>query len=83
LEEKQRPQKNGNLSLITTFETTHLRKTNLTTDDNLFTADVYVLYLSQYPDKTTVKDVLKMLKKNKLDVSKLVEFSTEYCQYGK
>ena len=49
----------------------------------MFTAYAYVLYRSQYPDKATVKDVLKKLKENKIDVSQLVAFSTEYCQYGK
>jgi len=71
------------MSLITTFVITHLGISNLTTNDKLPTADAYVLYRSPYPDKATVKDVLKKLKKNKIDVSQLVEFSTEYCQYGK
>ena len=79
----QRRQKHENLSLITTFVITHLGISYLTTNDNLLTADAYVLYRSQYPDQTTVKDVLKKLKENKIDVSQLVAFSTEYCQYGK
>jgi hypothetical protein len=70
------------LSLIATFVITHLGITNLTTDDNLLTADAYVLYRSQYPDKATRKDVMKELKKNKIDVSQLVEYGTDHCQQG-
>jgi hypothetical protein len=54
--------------------------TNLTTNDDLFTADVYVLYRSQYPDKATVEDVQKKLKQNKIDFSQMKEYGTDHCQ---
>ena len=78
----QRRQKHENLSLITTFVITYLGISNLTTNDNLLTADAYVLYRNQYPDKTTVKDVLKKLKENKIDISQFVEYGTDHCQKG-
>jgi hypothetical protein len=76
----QRRQKHNNLSLITSLVITHLGNTNLTTNDNLLTADAYVLYRSQYPDKATVKEVLKKLRENKIDVSQFVEYGTDHCQ---
>ena len=78
--EMQRRQKHENLSLITSFVVTHLGIIGLTTDDNLLTAYVYVVYRSQTPDKATVNEVLKELKKNKIDVSQLVEYRTDHCQ---
>jgi hypothetical protein len=76
----QRRQKHENLSLITPFVFPHLGISNLTTNDNLLTTDAYVFYRSQYPDKTTVKDVLKKLKENKVDMSQFVEYETDHCQ---
>jgi hypothetical protein len=68
------------LSLITAFVFTHKGILNLTPDDNLLTAHAYVAYRSQHPDETTVKDVLKELKENNIDISQLVEYSTDHCQ---
>jgi hypothetical protein len=77
----QRQQKNGNLLLITTFVIVgNLGNRNLTTDDNLLTADTYVWYRSQHPDKETVNDVLKKLKENNIDVGQLQEYRTNPCQ---
>jgi hypothetical protein len=53
---------------------------NLTPNDNLLTAYVYVAYRSKLPDKATVKDMLIELKKNNIDVSQLVEYRTNHCQ---
>jgi hypothetical protein len=68
------------LSLITAFVFTYQGILNLTPDDNLLTAYVYVAYRSQHPDETTVKDVLKELKKNKIDICQLVEYRRDHCQ---
>jgi hypothetical protein len=68
------------LSLITTFVFTNVGILNLTTDNNLLTANVYVVLRSQHPDRTTVKDVLKELKKSKIDVRQLVKWPTDHCQ---
>jgi hypothetical protein len=43
---------------------------------------VYVAFRSQKPDKATVKKVLKVLKKNNIDVSQLVEWKRDNCQQG-
>jgi len=68
------------LSLITTVVVTYVGISNLNTKDNLLTAEAYVMYRSQHPDKATVKDVLKELKKNKIGVSQLVKYDTDHCQ---
>jgi hypothetical protein len=39
-----------------------------------------VVYRSQHPDEETVKEVLKELKENNIDVSQLVEYGTDHCQ---
>jgi hypothetical protein len=70
------------LSLITAFVISHQGILNLTTDDNLLTASFYVAYRSQHPDKATVKDVLKELKKNKIDICQLAKWPTDHCQQG-
>jgi len=67
------------MSLITTFVVTDLGILNLTTEDNLLSAETYVAYRSQHPDKARVKDVLKKLKDNKIDISQLVEYGTDHC----
>ena len=53
---------------------------NITTADNLLSANAYVGYRRQLLNKTTMKDVLKDLQKNNIDVSQLVEFRAEQCQ---
>jgi len=55
---------------------------NIATADNLLSVNVYVGYRRQHPNKTTVKDVLKELQKNNIDVSQLVEFRAEHCQWA-
>jgi hypothetical protein len=70
------------LSLITAFLFTHLGILKLTPDDNLLTASFYVVYRRQHPDKATVREVLKELKKNKIDVCKLRKWPTDHCQQG-
>jgi hypothetical protein len=55
------------LSLITTFVITHLGNSNLTTDNNFFTAYTFVVYRSQNPDNATVQEVLKKMKENEID----------------
>jgi len=82
LGEVRRGQKPDKLSLITDFVITHLGFLNLTPDVNLLTAAFYVLFRSQHPDKATVKDVLKELKKNHIDVCQLAEYSRYHCQWG-
>jgi len=76
----QRRRKHEKLSLITTFVVTNLGVLNLTTDDNLLTAYVYVMLRSQHPDRATVEDVLKELKKSKIDVRQLVKWPRDHCQ---
>jgi len=53
---------------------------NITTAENLLSANVYVGYRRQHPKKSTVKDVLKELQKNNIDVSQLVEWNANHCQ---
>jgi hypothetical protein len=52
------------------------------TDDNLLTAYVYMVYRDQHPHKLTVKDVLRDLKENNINVSQLVQYRTYHCHYG-
>jgi hypothetical protein len=79
-EEMRREQKHKNLQLITAFVILYLGNLNLTTDENLLTPYVYVAYRSQDPDEATVGDVLRDLKEHHIDVSQLVEYSTDHCQ---
>ena len=76
----RRRYKHENLSLITAFVIAHLGILNLTTADNLLSAFFYVAYRSQHPNKATVLEVLKELKKNHIDICKLVEWPTDHCQ---
>jgi hypothetical protein len=68
------------LSLITVFVITHQGILNPTPADYLLAVYVYVSYRSQHPDKATVKEVLKKLQDNNIDVSHLVEYGTDHCQ---
>jgi hypothetical protein len=38
-----------------------------------------VAYRSSHPDEETVKDVLKALQENNIDVSQLLEYSADHC----
>jgi hypothetical protein len=53
---------------------------NHATSDNLLTAFIYVAYRSQHPDEETVKEVLKKLQENNIDISQLVYLPTDHCQ---
>ena len=66
--------------LNTAFVITHQEILNPTPADYLLAVYVYVSYRSQRPDKATVKEVLKKLKDNNIDVSQLVEYGTDHCQ---
>jgi len=48
--------------------------------DYLFAAAVYVAFRNSHPDIATWLRVLKMLLENKIDIRKLVRFSTNHCQ---
>jgi len=52
----------------------------LTTADYLFAAVVYVAFRSSRPDIVTWLRVLKKLLENKIDIRKLVIWSTNHCQ---
>jgi hypothetical protein len=39
-----------------------------------------VAFRSQEPDEDTAKDVLKDLNDNNIDISQLVEWTTDHCQ---
>jgi hypothetical protein len=41
---------------------------------------VYVTFRSNRPDIATVKDVLKDLQQNNVDVSQLVDWKADHCQ---
>jgi hypothetical protein len=41
--------------------------------------NVYVVFRSKHPDQATIKDVLKELQDNNIDVSKLVTSRTDHC----
>jgi len=41
---------------------------------------VYVAFRSKHPDEATIKDVLKELQDNNIDVSKLAISRTDHCQ---
>jgi hypothetical protein len=40
-----------------------------------------VSYRTPHPDEDTVKEVKKVLQKNNIDVSKMVKFKGDDCQY--
>jgi hypothetical protein len=42
-----------------------------------------VEYRSSHPDEQTVKDVMKELQDNNIDVTQFLEFSTDHCQQAK
>jgi len=46
----------------------------------LLAAYVYVGYRSSYPDKETVKDVWKELRKNNVDVNQVADWTAYHCQ---
>lgn len=75
-----RRQKHENLSLITTSVNTRQGTLYLTTDDNLLTAYVYVGFRKQDPDEKTWKDVLKLLKKNNINVNEMLDWKPVDCQ---
>jgi hypothetical protein len=52
----------------------------LSTTNILFTAYVYGEYRSKHSDQNTVKDVLKDLQENNIDVSQLVMWPKDNCQ---
>jgi hypothetical protein len=41
---------------------------------------VYVAFRSSHPDKETVKDMLKELQENNIDISQLVEYRADHCR---
>ena len=53
---------------------------NLKTTDNLLAANVYVSFRSKNPDEATVKEVLKELQNNNVDISQLLELKADHCQ---
>ena len=53
---------------------------NLTKDDNLIAALLYVAYRNQFPDEETVNLVKKELKKNNIEYSQLEDWSMENCK---
>jgi hypothetical protein len=52
----------------------------LTRADYLFAAAVYVAFRSSRPDIVTWLHVLQKLLENKIDITRLVRFSTNHCQ---
>ena len=47
---------------------------------NLLAVSLYVAFRSQDPDEVTAKDVLEDLQDNNIDVSQLMEWTTDHCQ---
>jgi len=41
-----------------------------------------VSYRSQHPDEATQEEVMKVLRENKIDISKLVKWPVDHCQQG-
>jgi Lhr-like helicase len=41
---------------------------------------VYVSFRSHHPDEATMKEVLKELQDNNMDISQLVELKADHCQ---
>lgn len=66
-------------SVFTVRLTTNQRNASLTKADNLLTVFVYVAFRNNRPKEETVKDVLKDLKGNNIDVNQLVEWSADHC----
>jgi hypothetical protein len=54
----------------------------LTEADNLLAVYVYLAFRSNRPEVATMKDVLKDLQENNIDVSQLVDWATDHCQQG-
>jgi len=46
----------------------------------LLAAYLYVTFRSKHPDEATVKEVLKVLQDNNIDISKMVELRGDHCQ---
>jgi len=46
----------------------------------MLAAYVYVALRSQHPDEATVKEVLKELQENNIDISQLVGMKADHCQ---
>ena len=72
----------GDEETAETWENYTSRNIKCNIEYNLLTAYVYVVYGLQHPHNATVKDVLKNLKENIINVSQLVEYRTPHCQYG-
>jgi len=66
--------------LITNYSIICKWNTNLTTSDNLLAAYDYVAFRSQHPDQETVKDVLKELQANNVDINHLEEVRADQYQ---
>ena len=47
---------------------------------NLLTVNVYVSFRSKHPDETTIKDVLKELQDNNIEVNKLAIWGRDHCE---
>jgi len=68
------------LSLVTVYTIPQQGIFNLTTADFLITANIYVGYRSKHPDKQTLKDVVKDLQENDINVVQLVASWTKHCK---
>jgi len=52
----------------------------MTTADNPLPVSVYVPFRSPHPHEATVKDELRDLQDNIIDVNQLVELKADHCQ---
>jgi len=68
------------VSLTTLWSITQINEVLLTTADILLAVFVYVSFRNPYPEEATVKDVLKELQENNIDVKQLEILSANYCQ---
>jgi len=80
LEKMQRRYKPESLSLVRGQSFTRKWNLNLSTADNLLAVKVCVAFRSKHPAEATMKDVLKELQDNNIDVSKLAISRTNHCQ---
>jgi hypothetical protein len=52
------------------------------TAEYLLTVFIYVAYRSNNPSEETVKEAMKELQKNKIDIKQLVKFPRDHCANG-
>ena len=63
-----------------TFIPIHINEVCFNIADNLLAVTVYVAFRSPHPDAGTMKDVLKEMEDNNIEVKHLEMWSANHCQ---